>query len=327
MEMCIIIPSHIDNVSRTKLLMSCLQSLINQTHQIQIYLSISFETELDRELFKKILEKNNFNNKLICIHYQERKTSQFRHIEKVVDIIKDKYKYIMFCDDDDTYEIERVEIFKNNIEYYDEIACEYNSICPNNKRIFGGAYEMKSQKGSHNKSFYEYWSYCVNTELIVNFINIIKINNYDCYIDHKMCDVLFATYLRRLNNHVFIPINESLYNYNTQHEYSNSITQQILKKNKEKKALPQYYYTNFEELIENINKELKEQLEGMKSNIFLKHSMYLMSFENILKVCLDNAYKYKNKIDNKLLEELQFEYKNVESLCNKLYQNTVVLIH
>ena len=323
MEMCIIIPSHIDNISRTKLLMSCLQSLINQTHQIQIYLSISFETELDRELFKKILEKNNFNNKLICIHYQERKTSQFRHIEKMVDIIKDKYKYIMFCDDDDTYEIERVEIFKNNIEF----GCEGISIFPKDK-IFAGTYEMKSQKGSHNESFYEYWSYCVNTELILNFINIIKINNYDCYIDHKMCDVLFASYLRNLDNrHLFIPIDESLYNYNTQHEYSNSITQQILKKNKERKALPQYNYTNFEELIENINKELKEQLEGMKSNIFLKHSMYRMSFENILKVCLNDIYKYKNKIDNKLLEELQFEYNNIEGLCNKLYQYNSVVHH
>ena len=55
METCIIVPSHINNIHRTKLLICCLQSLINQTYKIQIYLSISFETELDRTLFKTLI--------------------------------------------------------------------------------------------------------------------------------------------------------------------------------------------------------------------------------------------------------------------------------
>ena len=89
METCIIIPSHINNINRTKLLMCCLQSLINQTNKIPIYLSISFETDLDKTLFNKLIEKNNLiNNILICIIYQERQTSQFRHVENVIDNIK-----------------------------------------------------------------------------------------------------------------------------------------------------------------------------------------------------------------------------------------------
>jgi len=112
METCVIVPSHINNINRTKSLMCCLQSLVNQTRKIQIYLSISFETNLDKTLFNKLIEKNNLlNNIFICIIYQERQTSQFRHIDKVVDIIKDTYEYVMFCDDDDIYEINRVEKF------------------------------------------------------------------------------------------------------------------------------------------------------------------------------------------------------------------------
>ena len=104
METCIIVPSHINNINRTKLLICCLQSLTNQTNKIPIYLSISFETDLDKTLFNKLIEKNNLlNNRFICIIYQGIQTSQFRNIEKVIDNIKNTYKYVMFCDDDDTY--------------------------------------------------------------------------------------------------------------------------------------------------------------------------------------------------------------------------------
>ena len=208
METCIIVPSHIDNINRTKSLMCCLQSLINQSIKIPIYLSISFATDLDKSIFNKLIEKNNLiNNILICIIYQEKQTSQFRHIEHVLDNIKNTYKYVMFCDDDDTYDMFRVEkfIFMNEIGY---------TICPKDK-IFVGSYEMDLQKGTHNSAFYEYWSYCVNIQFIITFINIIKINNYDYVIDNNMCDVLFSSYLRHLNNkHVFCPIDEQLYNYN-----------------------------------------------------------------------------------------------------------------
>ena len=104
MKMCVIVPSHINHISRTKSLICCLQSLMNQTNIIPVYLSISFETDLDKTLFNKLFEgKNLLNNKFICVIYQEIKTSKFRHINKVIDSIKKTYKYVMFCDDDDTY--------------------------------------------------------------------------------------------------------------------------------------------------------------------------------------------------------------------------------
>jgi len=311
MAACIIVPSHIINIERTKLLICCLQSLINQTKKIPIYLSISFETELDRTLFKKLIEKNNLlNNILICIIYQERQTSQFRHIEKVIDNVKNTYKYVLFCDDDDTYEIERVEKIMFMIEY----GC---TNCPKDK-IFVGAYEMDLQKGSHSSSFYEYWSYCVNIEFIINFINIIKINNYDYYIDNKMCDVLFSSYLRCLDNkHIFVSINEKLYNYN-RNEYS--ITKKIAKQNKINNNIIKKKHSNFEIFIQYLNECLEENIESIKNNIFIIYSMRKVSFENTLYELLKENYKYKNKINRKILETIKFEYDNIKYLCDILYQ-------
>lgn len=311
MKTCVIVPSHIGNISRTKLLMHCLHSLTNQTIKIPIYLSISFETELDNILFKKTIEKNDLiNNELLYIVYQYRQTSQFRHIEKVIDNIKNTYKYVMFCDDDDTYEIDRVEKFMIMIEHG-------ITFCQKDK-IFVGAYEYNLQKGSHSSLFYEYWSYCVNIEFIVNFMNILKINNYDYVIDNKMCDVLFASYLRHLDSrHLFYLINEKLYNYNS-NEYS--ITNIILKNNERAMNVPPIAENNFETFIQSINETLEQYMESIKDNILVGYSIRKMSFNTILKRELRENYMYKNKINQIILSKIEFEYDNIKRLCDMLYQ-------
>ena len=254
--------------------------------------------------------KNLLNNKFICVIYQEIKTSQFRHIDKVIDSIKNTYKYVMFCDDDDTYEINRVEQFMIAIE-------NGHTICPKDK-IFVGAYERDLQKGSHSLSFYEYWSYCVNIDFIINFINIIKMNNYDYYIDNKMCDVLFSTYLRFLDNrHMFVSIIEKLYNYN-RNEYS--ITKKIAKQNNINNNIIQKEESNWEIFIQGLNEFLEENIESIKNNIFVQYSMRKVSFENMLNELLQENYKYKNKINKKIIEKIKFEYDNIKHLCGVLYQ-------
>jgi hypothetical protein len=310
MKTCIIVPSHINNINRTKLLICCLQSLINQTNKIPIYLSISFSTDLDKTLFNKLIEPNLLNNILICVLYQKRQTSQFRHIEKVLDYIKNIYQYVMFCDDDDTYEINRVETFMYMIEYG-------RTCCPKDI-IFVGVYESDLQKGNHSLSFYEYWSYCVNIQFIINFINIIKIHNYDYIIDNNMCDVLFSTYLRHLNEkHSFISTNEKLYNYNI-NEYS--ITQINKKNNKIKNSIVLKDEKNFVKFIQGLNESLEEYFEAIKNNIFVIYTMRKIPFENMLNELLKENYKYKNNINIKIIEKIRFEYDNIKYLCDILYQ-------
>uniref|UniRef100_A0A6C0L9B3 Glycosyltransferase 2-like domain-containing protein n=1 Tax=viral metagenome TaxID=1070528 RepID=A0A6C0L9B3_9ZZZZ len=312
METCVIVPSHISNINRTKMLMQCLHLLTNQTTKIPIYLSISFESEIDKILFNKLIEKNDLlNNETLYIIYQSQRTSQFRHIENVVDNIKDVYKYVMFCDDDDTYEIERVEKFMTLIEHG-------ITNCPKDK-IFAGCYERDLQQGSHSLSFYEYWSYCVNIEIILNFYKILKTSNYGYVIDNTMCDVLFATYLRCLDNrHMFVSVCEKLYNYN-RNEFS--ITGTISKNNKRnREECLQTYTNNFELFIKNTNEDIERQMEEIKNHIFVKYSMRKTSLDDILKLCLKENYIYKDKIDKNILSKIKHEYDTVKGVCDVLYQ-------
>jgi len=311
MTACVVVPSHISNINRTKLLLECLRSLLNQTIKIPIYLSMSFETELDKILFGKCIEKNNLlNNELLHIVYQYKRTCQFRHIEMMVNNIKNLYKFVMFCDDDDTYEIDRVEKFMIMIQ-------DGYMNCPKDK-IFVGVYERYSGNG-HSSSFHEYWAYGVKIEFILNFMNILKINNYGYIFDNKFCDVLFATYLRALDHrHFFVSINEKLYNYN-RNEYS--ITGTISKNNKLVKKHVPIVTNNFEAFIRDLNETLEQKMETIRNNIFIEHSMRGRSLHDIMKRFMRENYIYINKIDKTILSKIEFEYDKVKHLCDLLYQH------
>jgi hypothetical protein len=310
MKTCIIVASHIENAIRTRMLLKCLYSLINQTVKIPIYLSISFGTYIDKEIFKRLIEKADLiKNEILNIYYEEMKRSQFRHIDKVINRIKGEYKYVMFCDDDDTYDLKRVEKFMIMMEHG-------ISMCKEGQ-VFVGGCEI-SDNIPHSKRFYEYWCYCIKIDIIIKFMRKIKNNNYDNYIDHIMCDVLFATYLRVLSNrHAFIFMNDKLYNYNI-NDYS--ITGKIEKELDENKNKIKTIENNFEEYMEGLNKGLEEHIDIDKRNIFLHYSTDGMLFEDILKLILGDNYKYKNDINKRIIEELKEEYERIESLCNILYE-------
>ncbi len=309
METCIIVPSHINNVHRTKMLITCLESLINQTLKKDIYLSISFETDLDKLLFDKLIEKNNLlENDLIHVVYRGKKTSQFRHIEKLLELLESRYNFVFFIDDDDSYHHQRIEAFN----YYLEEGIKF---CPKDK-IFVGVYEL--EKEEHPDKYREYWSYCVNIKFIINFMNILKNNNYDYYIDHIMCDVLFSMYLRCLDEkHIFIKTDIKLYNYNL-NEYS--ITHKIQSINMIDESMQKYKVTDLDFFIKELNKRLQEYKESFKNNIFSYYSMNRFTFEEILQKSLQTNYVYRDKIDIKLIDELKSEYDNIKSLCAILYQ-------
>lgn len=306
---CIIVPSHIWNARRTKLLIRCLQSLIYQTLKNDIYLSVSFETDLDKLLFTKLIKDNDLtDHHLLNIVYQDKKTSQFRHIDKLIDSLKLKYNYIMFCDDDDSYNINRTQIFYNLI-------LSGIDACTSDK-IFVGVYER--DKYRHSEQFYEYWCYCIDINFIVNFMNIIKINNYDYYIDNIMCDVLFSTYLRCLDDrHLFLSTNIKLYNHD---DNDFSITNKIKKKNNYNNNYIPSLTNNFEVFIQGVNKTLEDSMEDIKNNIFVRYSMSKIEYEDILQELLQNNYIYKNQINKTILDNIKKEYDNIKSLCSLLYQ-------
>ena len=214
-SVCIIVASHISNSKRIKYLIECLESLLRQTISISIYLSISFETTELREQFAIMFSENgHLHNPIMNIIVKSHKTPQMRHMEQLLDFLKPKHEWVMFCDDDDIYHKERVQIYLQTIVHSMNEIAQY----PNKK--FAGVYE-NDEGINHRERRREYWCYCVKYELLEKFIHMLL--PYPDILDNKCCDVLFAEYLRRLNDvYVYSIIPSTLYNYrqdNNEDEY------------------------------------------------------------------------------------------------------------
>jgi glycosyltransferase involved in cell wall biosynthesis len=180
---------------------------------ISIYLSISFQTHEIRDEFFNDQILSKLCNK-INLRIQETKTPQMRHFYLLYPELQRKHKWVMFCDDDDTYEPNRVEKIIQNI-YSGDIECKRLN------KILAGLYESTFGK-DHREHRHEYWCYCVNIELIENFYNRLK--DHPDIIDNKCCDVLFAEYLRRvLPDYLYCRMEDKFYNYRVE-DNSDSIT-------------------------------------------------------------------------------------------------------
>ncbi len=202
---CIAIASHISNPKRINYLIDCLGSLLQQTVLISIYLSISFEDDATTQIFMRELELSNFkSNPFVHIVIQEKKTPQMRHFQVLYNMIKINHDWIMFCDDDDTYEPLRVEYLIKSIY---TIKDQIND--PN--KILAGLYESHCNK-DHREHRHEYWCYCVNGAILERFYDSLQ--DYPDIIDNKCCDVLFGEYMRRLGpKYFFGRLDMRLYNY------------------------------------------------------------------------------------------------------------------
>lgn len=232
---CVFVPSHITNCKRIQTLKKCVDSLKKQSTRIHVYLSVSFESEICREVFTKY-EFEVENKEWLTIFLQREKTSQFQHLKILLEKCKNKHKFVFFCDDDDTYHPYRVEMFMTGIGK--------SNFTPS------GIYE--GLHGSHSKHFYEYWSYCVNIRVLELFFHELEKHKLNKYVNHVFCDFLFAHYLRHLSSdHYFLRIDVNLYNYNT--EDKTSITGKIQEQNNKPKQISC----------------LRETLDTTKQNMFL----------------------------------------------------------
>jgi hypothetical protein len=296
---CIIVASHISKSYRLKYLCECLKSLLEQTVVIPIFLSISFENEIVQTVYKKIMENNGLlNNTNITIYERKTKTSQFRHIFNVFELIKYNYDYIMFCDDDDTYVNNRVELFINAIE-------GSLLVMDSNKKLVG-VYEQK-KKETHFERFHEYWSYCIGSIFIEQFITKINEGGFDKYVEHDMFDVLFSSYLRFLDSsHVFVSYQLKLYNY---------------RKNTTDSVVANIINTKIIDSASTHTGFIRDNIEIHKQNIFLHNSQGRdYNIDGVVKDLLSNENKYLHpKIMGKLCPKLVGE-------INKYYQEIRQLV-
>jgi hypothetical protein len=313
-SICIVIASHISNSKRIYYLKECLESLLKQSVSISIYLSISFNNHDLKEEFLNFSELMELCNKLNLI-IREHKTAQMRHIYLLYPTLLKNHEWIMFCDDDDTYEDIRVEIITQYI--YSAL----NQCSQMNDKILGGLYESTFGK-DHREHRHEYWCYCVNIKLIEKFYE--KLVNYPDIIDNKCCDVLFAEYIRRSGpEYLFCRIEEKLYNYRIDNN-NDSITG-FIKDNQEKYTRfnkpPTIMDISFSEYVVDWNDNLHKNMEVYLHDIFLR-TIVGCKLDYILHAEFREDSALFNYIDACHLEKIKNKHNYWREICNKLYDIT-----
>ena len=321
----IFIASHISNIKRLSFLKESLYSLFNQTmREYTIHLSISFETEILRETFiSKIVNDEMIVNKQTTFFYyiRNKKTPQMRHFQLLSKEIESKYdttstqpKWVLFCDDDDTYHPDRLHVFLSKInECYTSM--DKNAI---DRNYLVGIYESIFGK-NHKEQRHEYWCYCLLYTYFVEFLN--KIEPYEDIIDNICCDILLGEYLRRTRNQrLFSRIEQPLYNYRRDETNNDSVTGDITDKqtkihianppDKDDVAIIDYILT--------WNEYLNENLHIYLHDTFLK-TVIGWDLENILKSEFRYDYPYLEYVDCKHIEEIQKYHFYLLNICKTMY--------
>ena len=309
---CIAIASHMSNPKRISYLLECLTSLLSQTVVIPVYLSISFENDDTKTSFIEGLGNMGFiNHPFIHILVQSEKTPQMRHFLSILGVMKSEHKWIMFCDDDDTYDPTRVENLIKSIHIIKQQVTDPT-------KIFAGLYESHCEK-DHREHRHEYWCYCVNKSIMDRFYAAII--DYPDIIDNKCCDVLFGEYLRRLSpEHFFGRLDMRLYQYRVT-ENQDSVTgviqarQSIYTKNE---AHPVIGDPKLPDYILDWNDYLYKNLDVYLHDVFLR-TIVGCDMDYILRMEFRNDYDLLSYVDESHANKMREKHEYWRSICAKLY--------
>jgi len=232
---------------------------------------------------------------------------------QLLPLIQNKHQWVMFCDDDDTYEPNRNLAFLQTIMNCTDQILQYPD------KQFIGVYESTFGK-NHKEQRHEFWCYCIHISMLSKFMSIVT--PYPDILDHTCCDVLFGEYLRRSTPQlVFGTIHDTYYNYRVDNN-SDSITGDIKEKNK--LVLPARTITMDNRMV--CAKELNEYLD---SNIQIYiHDTYVRTiignaFDDILRSEFKSEYEILDLIDNKHIDTLMTYHNRLKLVVNSLYDYQV----
>lgn len=197
MKTCVLIPSHIYYDNQIDLLEKCIISLINQTEETHIFLSISFETKsFQKEFIDRIMKR--YEN--VKYSFSKTKKFQMEHIITLFHKIKG-YDLIFFCDDDDEYDINRIEVIHNT---YIHSINKYKQL-----EVSG----VREQYDGDIEEFQEYWCYAITYKCLEEFVYIFQ-NNMNL-LRHVYGDMYLRLYLAKKKELSFcVPRCKILYKYN-----------------------------------------------------------------------------------------------------------------
>jgi len=306
LDICVIIASHISLKERIPHLMTCLRSLFDQTIPVTVYLSISFKTdELKADVLQRLTEFGG--NKHMILKPRDAKTSQMKHISMALTDVKSTHDWIMFCDDDDTYELNRVEMFM-----------------PLLKKGTAGVFE--SWVGLSQQQYrYEFWTYCIRPYVLVPFFEFL--DDQPDILDQSCCDIMLVEYLRRLNTLTYIferldiPESAPLYHYRKV-DNEHSVTEHIIKAQGGIRVgnPPEITDVRFSDYIVEWNDYLYQNLHIYMHDVYLR-TVVGCDFDYILQKEFHVDYKYLEFVDPIHVDTLRRYHDRVRGLCERIYQS------
>jgi glycosyltransferase involved in cell wall biosynthesis len=326
-DICVVIGSHISNPKRIQYFVECLVSLVRQTIPIAIHVSISFSnTELKEQTIAALMSNQELvSASRIQLRIQDEKTPQMRHIQILVNELVGVHKWIMFCDDDDTYEPNRAlrfaQVISKSLQDVETLNSSTNNRESHCKLI--GLYESTFGK-DHREHRHEYWCYCVDIDVLIQFY--AKLSTYPDVLDDKCCDVLFAEHLRRsLPTKLFARITEKLYNYRIDNN-TDSITG-VIQSNQPKytnlvQAPPREQVGEWAEYVVYWNQYLYDNIQVYIHDTYLR-TLVGCELDYILRSEFMKNYELIEFVDECHVKKISDYHHRLRGICNELYDISI----
>jgi len=198
-HICVFVSSHISYDCQLLYLERCLSSLLIQTHHADVCVSISLLTSY-LEDFKQLVTKFP----TVIFNVEEKQTSQLRHIKQLTDKYSKNYSLILFCDDDDYYEKNRIEMFADTYKFHHM------------------SYDTFGENSALNEHNYEYWNFGIKPTILQDFFR--RHLGHEQYLDLRFADILLGAYFKRYKLLGLDEIIARDYSYHYNYENINSIT-------------------------------------------------------------------------------------------------------
>lgn len=197
--------SHLTNNNRCHYLEDMIQSVINQKLKIPMFISLSYEKELESKVL--LLIEEYFNHFMIKIFIHNFKKSQFEHYSflstQIPELLKNK-TWVIFTDDDDFnhplrsqsyYEMIKNNHKENSILYQNYLRLYDCGIIRLNHTIEQcDKYLTDGISGTRVCNGLEYWLFSVKLSFLIQFCHIMI--KHDILKTH-MCDVIFGSLLNK----------------------------------------------------------------------------------------------------------------------------------
>ena len=194
--MIILCASHINCAQRLIYLNSMIISWYNQTVQKPLYISISYDIHMKREIIK-LMEHWKSKTTFFNFTIRHGKCSQFEHYYHLLNENKSfSSEWILFTDDDDLWNTNRVEKYMEHIEHKQNKNKDYfyiNNIISNDDLYVSCVNEIDINK-CNKYPVNEYFNYCIKYTKLLETIEIINIKQ-KFELSTPTFDVYFTTYL------------------------------------------------------------------------------------------------------------------------------------